>query len=85
MIQVKDNYYASFVSRTLGDQLSCEVLVCGSSLTESSPHIRLEVPLRFLNTVENDLVCDILIWCHPFYGDRNDETSPTIACDLDEG
>lgn len=39
---------------------------------------------RFLSALNNDLVCDLLIWCYPFYEDDDDETSLTIACDLDE-
>jgi len=40
---------------------------------------------HFLNSMGNDLVCDLLIWCYPIFLDDNDESSVHIACDLDEG
>lgn len=49
---------------------------------------------EFLHRVDNDVVCDLLIWCYPTYEeeDKEDEdydeygqNSVDIGCDLDEG
>ena len=40
---------------------------------------------RFLSTLSNDWVCDLLSWCHVAYEDLDEKTSARIICVLDEG
>lgn len=40
---------------------------------------------QFLRNVNNEWVCDLLVWCYPFLENDDDEHSVVMACDLDEG